>query len=463
MIKQQFNEVVKRISHKIRINEILRKSKIIYRTHFKEPKELAKDIFSYTGFSAEEERNSYLDFDSYLDQNQHLFELGELEVLRDILISNQNYYRKIRDYEKVEEKIGEKIKEFISYMFQKEQRIVFEEDELQKYVNELEAYFRGDEVIITSKHPMDGFYSNVERIDLENGLFIQRIPLNEREEFFSHIHYDSYFNKSHILENEYWLINECALKGGSINEYANAIEKEFLKFLRIFEGGGVENHYYQLESNYWNPDLFGVGGICGRADTFVVGHGDYIVQEDEIEQFTGLWRKYREIDFSQNRALNIAIKRFNDSFTRREVEDRIIDLMIAFEAMFLKEREKMELTFKLSLRTAIFLEDVDAERENLFEFMKKAYDTRSNIVHGVKTKDKIKVKRSINAEEYDEYTLNEFVNKLEDIFRECLLKYIQKCRGYQINKLIDLMDKKSLSNALDIQDLIKSNFKSTTH
>lgn len=462
MIKQQFNEVIKRISRKIRINEIPREIRVIYRAHFNEPNEIAKGIFRYTGSSLKEERNTYLAFGRYFDQNPNLFELGELDGLIDILLSNQNYYRKIREYETVEEKIGEKIKSFIIYAFQKEQRIDFEEEVLQKYVNELEAYFRGDEVVITSKHPLDGFYSNVERIDLEKGLFIERTPLNEREEFFSHIHYDSYFNKSHILKNEYWLINEYTLKGGLINEYANAIEKEFLKFLRIFEGGRVEMHYYQLESNYWNPDL-PVVGVCGHADTFVVGHGDYIIPRDEIEQFTDLWRKYREINFLKDKALNIAIKRFNDSFIRREVEDRIIDLMIAFEAMFLKENEKMELTFKLSLRTAIFLEDVDAERENLFEFMKKAYDTRSDIVHGVKTKDKIKVKRSINAKEYDEYTLNEFVDKLEDIFRECLLKYIQKYRGYQISKLIDLMDKKSLNNALDIQDIIKSNFTSATH
>ncbi|MCK4735771.1 MAG: hypothetical protein KAT65_25175 [Methanophagales archaeon] len=462
MIKQQFNEVIKRISRKIEINEIPREIRIIYRAHFNEPKEIAKGIFRYTSFSTEGERNSYLYFNRYFDKNPNLFELGELEGLIDILLSNQNYYQKIRDYEKVEEKIGEKIKRFIIYVFQKEQRIDFEEDVLQKYVNELEAYFRGDEVIITSKHPLDGFYSNVEQIDLETGLFIERIPLDKREELYTGISFDPGFNKSHILENEYWLINEYSFKKGVVNEYAYFIEKEFLKFLRIFKSGRVGMYYYQLKSNYWNPDLL-VGGVFGHADTFVVGHGDYIIQGDEIVQFTDLWRKYREIDFSHDRALNIAIKRFNDSFTRREVEDKIIDLMIAFEAMFLKENEKMELTFKLSLRTAIFLEDVDAERENLFEFMKKAYDTRSDIVHGVKTKDKIKVKRSINAGEYDEYTLNEFVNKLEDIFRECLLKYIQKYRGYQINKLIDLMDKKSLNNALDIQDIIKSNFTSATH
>ena len=99
MIKQQFNEVIKRISRKIRINEIPREILIIYRAHFNEPKEIAKGIFRYSSFSTEGERNSYLYFNRYFDKNPNLFELGELEGLIDILLSNQNYYQKIRDYE----------------------------------------------------------------------------------------------------------------------------------------------------------------------------------------------------------------------------------------------------------------------------------------------------------------------------------------------------------------------------
>ena len=219
------------------------------------------------------------------------------------------------------------------------------------------------------------------------------------------------------------------------------IEKEFLKFLRIFKSGKVKIHHHKFKAKYWTSDFI-FSGLIGNSDTFVVDNGNYIIQKKETEQFTDLWRKYREIDFSQDRALNIAIKRYNDSFVRREAEDRIIDLMIAFEAIFLKGTEKMELTFKLALRTAIFLGGVD--RENLFEFMKKTYNTRSDIVHGIKPIDKIKVKKSINGKEYNEYTPQEFLNKLEEILRECLLKYIREYKGYKIEKLINSIDKKIL-------------------
>ncbi len=444
MISLKFNELIKQISSKIEINEIPREIHNIYRVNFKDPEELAKDIFKYSNYSIEEESKEQLNYRLYFNQNSHLFQSIELDELIDILISNQNYYEIIKEYENIEEKLMESIKKFIISLYQEEQKIIFYENELKNYVNELEAYFRGDEVIIISRHPLDEFYSNVEKIELENGLFIQQIPLNEREELFSGYLFYSNFNRINLLVNEYWLINEYPYKGGGINDYANFIEKEFLKFLRIFKNGRIGIHHSQLKSKYWNPNLLFSGGLSSRSDTYVVDHGNYIIQKEETQKFADLWRKYREIDLLQDRALNTAINRFNDSFTRKEIEDRLIDLMIAFEAIFLKKDEKMELTFKLALRTVVFLEGKNIPRENLFEFIRKAYGIRSAIIHGSKPKDKIKVKKSVGAKEYDEYTIDEFLNKIENVFRDCLLKYIQEYREYKIEELIDLIDKKIL-------------------
>jgi len=396
---------------------------------------LAKDIFKYSDYSTKQEHKKQLNFKSYFDQKPQLLQSNEFKEMIEILISNQNNYKKIDEYENKIENLSEIVKKFIIYLYQTEQKIFFKENELEKYISELEAFFREDEVIITSIHPLDGFYSNVERIELEKGLFVQRMTLNEREELFSgYLHYST-FNRTDLLVNEYWLINEYLLKSGVPTDHAIFIEKEFLKFLRIFKSGKVKMRHYKFKAKYWTPDPdFIFSGLISQSDTFVVDNGNYIIQKEETERFTDLWRKYREIDFSQDRALNTAINRYNDSFTRREVEDRIIDLVIAFETIFLKENEKMELTFKLALRTAVFLEGIDIKRENLFEFIKKAYDIRSVIIHGSKTKDKINVKKSVESKEYDEYTLHEFLNKLENVFRECLLKYIQEYRRYQIKE-----------------------------
>ena len=441
MINQKFNKLIEHISLKIRINEIPRELHPSCRANFGEPEELAKDILKYSDYSAKQEHEEQLNFHSYFDQNPQLLQLNEFEDVIEILILNQNNYKKINKYENKTENLSKIVKKFIMYLYQTEQKIIFNENELEKYVSELEAFFRDDEIIITSIHPLDGFYSNVERIELEKGLFIQRMSLNEREKLISGYFLNSGLNITNILTNEYWLFNEYLLKSGGPNDYALFIEKKFLPFLRIFKSGKVRMRHYKLETNYWTSD-FVFGGLVYHSDTFVVDNGNYIIQKEETEQFTDLWRKYREIDFSQDRALNIAIKRYNDSFVRREAEDRIIDLMIAFEAIFLKGTEKMELTFKLALRTAIFLGGVD--RENLFEFMKKTYNTRSDIVHGIKPIDKIKVKKSINGKEYNEYTPQEFLNKLEEILRECLLKYIREYQGYQIEELINSIDKKIL-------------------
>ena len=441
MINQKFNKLIEHISLKIRINEIPRELHPTYRANFGEPEELAKDIFKYSDYSAKQEHEEQLNFHSYFDQNPQLLQLNEFEDLIEILILNQNNYKKINEYENKTEKLSKIIKKFIVYLYQTEQKIIFNENELEKYASELEAFFRDDEIIITSIHPLDGFYSNVERIELEKGLFIQRMSLNEREKLISGYFLHSRLNIIDILTNEYWLFNEYLLKSRGINDSAIFTEKKFLTFLRIFKSGKVRMRHYKLETNYWTSD-FVFGGLISHSDSFVVDNGNYIIQKEETEQFTDLWRKYQEIDFSQDGALNIAIKRYNDSFVRRDVEDRIIDLMIAFEAFFLKKGEKMELTFKLALRTAIFLGGGD--RENLFEFMKKAYSTRSDIVHGIKPINKIKVKKGINSKESDEYTPQEFLNKLEEILRECLLKYIREYKGYKIEKLINSIDKKIL-------------------
>jgi hypothetical protein len=77
-----------------------------------------------------------------------------------------------------------------------------------------------------------------------------------------------------------------------------------------------------------------------------------------------------------------SLRWFGNSRERHREEDRIVDLATACEALFLPN-DSNELSLRLSLRAAYFLQNQDAaEREKVFRHLRLAYDVRSAVVHG---------------------------------------------------------------------------------
>ena len=93
---------------------------------------------------------------------------------------------------------------------------------------------------------------------------------------------------------------------------------------------------------------------------------------------------FNEIDLRQLVPLNIAISRFNYAYERNKLEDKLIDYMIAFEALFFKHGEIGEFRHKLAVRVARFLKQNYDERKEIMKRMMEFYDKRSAIVHGKK-------------------------------------------------------------------------------
>ncbi len=114
--------------------------------------------------------------------------------------------------------------------------------------------------------------------------------------------------------------------------------------------------------------------------------GKLELSEGEVPQFLELWRLLEE----GAARFGFSIHRFNLAFDRGLLDDRIVDLVIAAESLFLGDLdvpERGELRFRFALRAAKFIEHpVYGERE-LFRVMRRAYDARSAIVHGGSPKD----------------------------------------------------------------------------
>ncbi len=142
--------------------------------------------------------------------------------------------------------------------------------------------------------------------------------------------------------------------------------------------------------------------------------------EDEKDKFFDFWKVYQGTNIPEKHFLSVGIRRFSQANERESIEDKIIDFLISAEAIFLSSGGSFqgELKYRLSHRAAMFIEDEIEKQRKIFQFMQKAYDVRSAIVHGATPKLPKK-------EDGTPYSLDEFCMDLEAYIRFSLNKTIK--------------------------------------
>jgi len=151
------------------------------------------------------------------------------------------------------------------------------------------------------------------------------------------------------------------------------------------------------------------GGISYRVLRQWPYFGKFELSEEEVPQFLELWHLLEK----WSSLFSFSIHRFNLSFEPRIIADRIVDLIIAAESLFLNdvdEQYRGELSFRCALRAAKFIEHPDYNKRELFKVMRRAYKGRSAIVHGGSLKDsKLPDNQSANT--------TTFIDAIEEIMR----------------------------------------------
>ena len=90
-------------------------------------------------------------------------------------------------------------------------------------------------------------------------------------------------------------------------------------------------------------------------------------------KFKEFWETLQIDGVRKRNFLLIAIRRFGYAHERYRSEDRIIDLLIAAEALFLSDNTYTgEIKYRLAQRTAFFLAEAGEHRKTVFKWMKAA-------------------------------------------------------------------------------------------
>ena len=82
-----------------------------------------------------------------------------------------------------------------------------------------------------------------------------------------------------------------------------------------------------------------------------------------------------------HRGLEIAIDRWLSSKGPRDLADRLIDLRIALEALFLDHSDNAELAFRLATRGAWYLGEGVHERKRISGDLRNVYRAASRVIH----------------------------------------------------------------------------------
>ena len=158
---------------------------------------------------------------------------------------------------------------------------------------------------------------------------------------------------------------------------------------------------------------FGNGGFTWHLGPF----GDSTeVGEIQIDEAKRLYDILVNLDSNIRERLRIPIGRWIKSKTSANFVDKMIDLGIAFEALYVPDSGRGEIRFKLAVRAAWHLGKDKDDRNKLLTKFKQIYDHRSNAVHSGQLDEKVKFGGG-------RIPISEFIEKTQDLCQKSIMRF----------------------------------------
>ena len=299
------------------------------------------------------------------------------------------------------------------------------EEKFEKHYGLLEDAFYTDKIPYRAIAPLENFSADFDEIKIMDNLKIIKVQKEELQEIWARGEFSPFVNRHKIWHTEYAIemIWEAQKVIGSGNQkpVGSVVKDEIgdvLTTLRIFKTGITGFNF--IETKPIKPSILiaGIESVGGLVTQPYLGE-KYTLQSDNRRHLVELFRLLKDAkNHTIPNYLLVAIKRFEYAYARLLPEDKLLDFMIAFEAIFLKRDEQQELSYRLSLRTAYLLAENARERKGIFDFMRRAYKARSEIVHGERATGEGKNK--------------DFVDKVEFYLRLSITKILKE-RQYNVN------------------------------
>ena len=218
------------------------------------------------------------------------------------------------------------------------------------------------------------------------------------------------------------------------------LEEHDVKFRNRKEINAFIKTFFQALSFVCNSwfEIYHTGWFLGDDKSLHAQHGTTITQSPfmnhdpfrgfaeakqfEIDKAKYLYDRLINLNRETLEKLQIPINRWIKSKTSQSSEDKIIDLAIALESLYLSDiPEPTELSFRLRLHAAWYLRKEIKDRDGLMRDFNKIYEWRSSIVHKGKLPKKGKKKKVA----YTQEEISEFIEKTQSLCQESIVKILE--------------------------------------
>jgi len=202
------------------------------------------------------------------------------------------------------------------------------------------------------------------------------------------------------------------------DKYKEAQEVE--EILQFFKDEIINIDYYTFYfTPYWVNQIWRMGIFRYGNIRSINPNTKYTIMSQEIDNIKKYWNlynnnisKFKNIEKSKlGLVIQRAARHFYIYHTKDKTEEKFINLIIALEALF---SFGQEVTFRMSLYTAIFLEE-NKNGEDNYQFVSKMLKLRNKIFHGNYTLREI---------EEDKFIDDDDLIKLSSIIRKAILGFI---------------------------------------
>lgn len=294
-------------------------------------------------------------------------------------------------------------KVFTRYL-EKQGDLTFEEETFKQVYREFEDYLDSEEIVYRSFAILTGFQMEDEELKLESDLKLKMLNEDKVRDLTPHArrrltHGD---NGSPVIEKTFQRPKFADL---DLSDTLDAVD-DVITSLRLFEKNGDVRYRHVITTplSPFHKDEDIRGGEPGM--TFF--DSPYRLESDSCEEFKSFWDVISNQIDDPPETYRIALDKFSNSFHRQNENDRLLDSVITLEALYLREGEQQEMSYRLSQRGALFLADSVDDAKEIKQNLKKAYSTRSTLVHG----------GTANVD-------HEFISDLHNITRRTLSKFLK--------------------------------------